>query len=210
MIASVLSWVAKVVSAAHAEWRMPVPNDGRQRIFFGNHTSHLDFMVVWSALPEEMREKTRPVAGSDYWMRGPIRRYLVAKVFKAILLNRKHRHATPEEIAQSAKDGIERMAREMGSDSSIIVFPEGTRGDGKVIAPFKSGLYYLCRLKPDIELVPVYLANMHRILPKGEVVPIPMESKVVFGEPMHFDPRETKEEFLTRARQALVALKESS
>jgi hypothetical protein len=77
------------------------------------------------------------------------------------------------------------------------------------VLPFKSGLYHLCRLKPELELVPVYLANMNRILPKGEVLPVPLLGRVIFGKPMTIEPNEDKTAFLTRAREALLALKNS-
>jgi 1-acyl-sn-glycerol-3-phosphate acyltransferase len=207
MIASLLIRLARVISGARPVWTTKIETD-RQRIFFANHTSHLDFMVVWSALPAHLRVKTRPVAGRDYWVKGPVRRYLSAKVFNGILIERSPASMPVEEKRRAAGDAIERMAEEMGTDYSIIVFPEGTRGTGEEISPFKSGLYYLSKLKPDVELVPVYLDNMNRILPKGEALPVPMLSRVVFGEPLELRRDEPKEQFLGRARSALEALRE--
>lgn len=108
----------------------------------------------------------------------------------------------------AARAGIERMAEEMGTEYSIIVFPEGTRGMGDEILPFKSGLYHVSRLKPGVQLVPVYLDNMNRILPKGEALPVPVLGRVVFGEPMELRLNEPKEHFLARARSALEQLRE--
>lgn len=207
MIAGALVRLAKVISGARAVWTKPIDGEA-QRIFFANHTSHLDFIVVWSALPPGLRSKTRPVAGRDYWMKGPVRRYLSANVFKGILIERTPRSASNEEKRIAARAAIERMAQEMGTEHSIIVFPEGTRGTGDEVSPFKSGLYHLCRIKPAIQLVPVYLDNMNRILPKGEALPVPMLSRVVFGEPMEMRRDEPKEAFLERARSALEHLRE--
>jgi len=208
MIAGALVKLAKVISGARAVWTTPIDGDA-QRIFFANHTSHLDFIVVWSALPMAMRARTRPVAGQDYWMKGRVRRYLSAKVFNAILIERTPSSASAEEKRIAARAAIERMAAEMGTDYSIIVFPEGTRGSGDEIAPFKSGLYHMCMIKPDVQLVPVYLDNMNRILPKGEALPVPMLSRVVFGEPMAMRRDERKEAFLERARSAVERLREN-
>jgi 1-acyl-sn-glycerol-3-phosphate acyltransferase len=141
-------------------------------------------------------------------MKGPVRRYLSRKVFKAILIDRSPASASPEERRVAARVGIERMAEEMGTEYSIIVFPEGTRGTGDEISAFKSGLYHLCKIKPDVQLVPVYLDNMNRILPKGEALPVPMLGRVVFGEPMELRRNEPKEHFLARARSALEQLRE--
>ena len=207
MIAGALARLARFISGAHAVWTTPIEGDA-QRIFFANHTSHLDFIVVWSALPPELRKKTRPVAGRDYWMKGPLRRYLSARAFRGILIERTPPTASNEEKRIAARAAIESMAQEMGSGYSIIVFPEGTRGTGDEISPFKSGLYHLCRLKPNVQLVPVYLDNMNRILPKGEALPVPMLSRVMFGEPMELRRNEEKDAFLERARAALETLRE--
>lgn len=107
----------------------------------------------------------------------------------------------------AARDTVERLAAAMGDRYSLIVFPEGTRGSGEQIGPFKSGLYHLCRARPGLEALPVYLDNMNRILPKGESLPVPMLSRVIFGRPITLGPQEGKEPFLARARAAVVALK---
>lgn len=203
MIGRLLAGVAKLISGARAHWVEP-PSDAGQRVYFGNHTSHLDFVVIWSALSPELRARTRPVAGADYWLRGRIRRYLASRVFNAILIDR----AGPTSSPSTGTRSIQQIADGMGSERSIIVFPEGTRSMDGQVKPFKSGLYHLCRMKPDLELVPVYLANMNRILPKGEVLPAPLLGRVVFGPPMRLRPNEEKGAFLSRARDALLALRD--
>jgi len=203
MVGRLLATVAKIVSGARAHWVQP-PTDARQRLYFANHSSHLDFVVIWSALTPALRARTRPVAGADYWLRGPVRRYLARKVFRAILVDRAGAAASPATAARS----IEQIAEGMGTDQSIIVFPEGTRSHDGDVKPFKSGIYHLCRMKPHLELVPVYLANMNRILPKGEVLPVPLLGRVIFGAPLRLEPGEEKAAFLTRARAAMLALRE--
>lgn len=201
MISFALAWIARIISGATVTWTAQLePN--RQRVYFANHASHLDFILIWSALPPLMRARTRPVAGSDYWGKGPFRRFLSARVFNAILIER----ATTGSLSH-ARESIDAIADGMGTDCSIIVFPEGTRSMDGALLPFKSGLYHLCGLKPGLELVPVYLANMNRILPKGEMLPIPLVGRVIIGAPMRFEPGEEKSAFLARARDALLALK---
>jgi 1-acyl-sn-glycerol-3-phosphate acyltransferase len=203
MIGRLLAGFARLISGASAHWVEP-PTNARQRVYFANHTSHLDFVVIWSALPPDVRARTRPVAGADYWNRGAVRRHLASKVFHAILIERASAGSSPAQATKS----IEQIAAGMGDDRSIIVFPEGTRSmDGEVL-PFKSGLYHLCRMKPDLELVPVYLANMNRILPKGEVLPVPLLGRVIFGPPIRLEANEVKNAFLSRARDALLALRD--
>jgi len=202
VIAGLLASLARLVSGASVFFLSGQPVE-RQRIYFANHTSHLDFVVLWSALPSPVREHTRPVAARDYWERGALRRYLSEKVFRAVLIGRGGTGSVTE-----ARTTIERLVAEMGDRSSLIVFPEGTRGSGEEVAPFKSGLYHLCRQKPGVELLPVYLDNLNRILPKGEMLPVPMLSRVVFGRPMRLEPEETKLRFLERARDAVCALRD--
>lgn len=207
MIATLLASIARVVSGA-AVFYLDRRPDESQRIYFANHTSHLDFVVLWSALPAEVRPFVRPVAGRDYWEKGAVRRYLARKVFRAILIDRPRQTVDGEATLSiaAARRTIDRLAISMGDRDSIIVFPEGTRGSGEEIAPFKSGIYHLCREKPGIALVPVYLDNMNRILPKGELLPVPMLSRVIFGRPMALEPGETKPAFLARARAAVQEL----
>jgi len=174
--------------------------DTCQRVYFANHTSHLDAIVIWSALPAPVRALTRPVAAADYWTAGPIRRYLSNQVFNALLIDR-----TEIKVHRSP---IDLMLEEIGDEYSLIVFPEGGRNSGEEIGEFKSGLYHLCRKRPDLEAVPVHIDNMNRILPRGKILPVPMLSCLSFGPPMWLEAGEPKREFLARAREAVRRLKE--
>ena len=204
MIAAALAAGSRLVSGATVHWHCN-PRPARQRIYFANHSSHLDFIVIWSALPPRLRRCARPVAGRDYWEQGAVRRYLAGHVFHAVLIER---HAPGSDTAQAAaRASIQRMAEEMGDRNSLIVFPEGTRSLNGEVGPFKSGLFHLSRLRPDVELIPVHLENLNRILPKGEALPVPMLSRVVFGPPFHSSRDDEKQQFLTNAREALIQLK---
>jgi 1-acyl-sn-glycerol-3-phosphate acyltransferase len=204
-LASVIAAVARGISGVQVRWQGCRP-DVRQRIYFANHTSHLDFVVLWSALPGEVRARARPVAAKDYWESG-MRAYLAQNVFRAVLVQRGARESTPEQARAEAAAMINRLADAMGETESLIFFPEGTRGSGETLAPFRSGLYYLAKQRPDVELVPVYLENLYRILPKGEVLPVPLVSLLTFGEPMQLGDGEEKRAFLDRASAAVSALR---
>ena len=204
MIETALVSVCRLISGAAVEWRCD-PYADVQRIYFGNHSSHLDFIVIWSALPPRLRRRTRPVAGRDYWERSAVRRYVAAEVFRAVLIERGN--AGSENAVVAARASIEQMAQEMGSRDSLIVFPEGTRSLTGEIGPFKSGLYHLSRARPDAELIPIHLENLNRILPKGEALPVPMLSRVTFGPRLHTRVDEPKDDFLARARAALGQLR---
>lgn len=190
------------MAGVNASWKGARPQH-RQTVFLANHSSHLDFVVLWASLPPYFRSSTRPVAAQDYWSSG-LRKWVAVGVFNAILVAR-HGSAAPN--AQRAAEAIDAIAERMGDEYSIIIFPEGTRGDGEVVAPFKSGLYYLCQRKPGLQLVPVYMENLNRILPKGEFLPVPFVCRVNFGAPTACEPSETKAAFLERMREAVDALR---
>jgi 1-acyl-sn-glycerol-3-phosphate acyltransferase len=196
-----LALLARLLSGSTTRWIDSQP-DPCQRIYFANHTSHLDAVVLWAVLPQAIRALVRPVAAKDYWTAGPIRRYLSSQVFNAILIDR-----TQIKVHQSP---IDMMIREIGQTYSLIVFPEGGRSSGAEpeVGEFKSGLYYLCKRRPDLELIPVHIDNMNRILPRGEVLPVPLLSRITFGPPMWLEAGEPKVAFLERARQAVLRLKD--
>jgi 1-acyl-sn-glycerol-3-phosphate acyltransferase len=206
MIATVIAAASRLISGSVVEWQCD-PRSDVPRIYFANHSSHLDFIVIWAALPPRLRRLARPVAGSDYWNRGAVRRYLAGRVFRAVLIDRSH--AGPANAQASARASLQQMTDAMGDRSSLIVFPEGTRSLNGDVGPFKSGLFYLSRARPDAELIPVYLENLNRILPKGETLPVPMLSRVIFGSCLGGRDSEDKAAFLARAREALLQLRTS-
>ena len=200
LTADALALLVKLLAGGTSRWVDCEPAL-RQRVYFANHTSHLDALVLWTALPPAARVLARPVAARDYWEAGPVRRHLATRVFNAVLLDR-HRvsaRANPIEPLLQALDGERRH--------SLILFPEGTRGNGPEPAPFKSGLYHLARHRPDVELIPVLIDNMNRILPKGELLPVPLLGSVSFGPPLHLKENEDKPTFLARTREAIKALR---
>ncbi|MGI8979923.1 MAG: lysophospholipid acyltransferase family protein [Pirellulaceae bacterium] len=198
LTAAVLSLAAKLLSGATVRWFECQP-DSCQRVYFANHTSHLDALILWASLPRLVREVTRPVAAKDYWNKGPLRRYM-ARTFNALLIDR-------DEI-KVHNSPIDLMIREMGSQHSLIVFPEGTRNTGEEMQEFKSGLYHLSRKRPDLELMPVYIDNLNRVLPRGEFLPVPLLSSITIGPPIWLEPKENKNDFLKRAREAVRRLKD--
>ncbi|HEX3068672.1 MAG TPA: lysophospholipid acyltransferase family protein [Thermoanaerobaculia bacterium] len=191
--------IARILAGGNVR-RVGFTPDDRQRIYFVNHSSHLDFVLVWAALPPRLRSMTRPVAAKDYWDKPGLRRYLGVKVFNAVLVERNPTAGSPNAI-DVLLDGL-------GDKHSLIIFPEGTRGDGTTIASFKSGLYRLGKARPDVDLIPSYINNVNRVLPKGEFVPVPMLASVSFGEPMHVGEDEDKNAFLDRARNAILELRQ--
>jgi 1-acyl-sn-glycerol-3-phosphate acyltransferase len=177
-----------------AFWRGTRPSL-RQRIYFANHTSNLDTVVLWAALQPELRARTRPVAAADYWS-GGLRRRIAIGVLDAVLIDRSGKGAAALDPLHAA----------LAAGDSLVIFPEGGRGPGPLPAPFKSGLYHLARAHPQVEFVPVWLDNIGRALPKGVAIPIPMSARATFGAPVAPAPDEAKDAFLARARDAVIAL----
>lgn len=200
MTAALVIALAKLISGASVRWAGCQPQT-RQRVYFANHTSNLDGVVLWAALPKEIRSKTRPVAAHDYWTANQLRLYLASRVFHAVLIERKR--------VTAQNNPLDLLIEALDQGSSLIIFPEGGRSRGPEVGPFKSGLYHLGRKRPDVELVPVHIDNMNRILPKGEVLPVPLLSCISFGAPIHVEEGESKTAFLERARAAVCNLKQS-
>lgn len=188
---------ARTLTGAHAWWRQPLAARGN-RVYFANHNSHGDFVLLWSCLPAHERRRTRPVAGADYWNTNALKRYIGGRVFRAVLIDRTRR---------DGQDPVAQMAEALNRGESLILFPEGTRNqtDARLL-PFKSGLFHLAESVPDAELVPVWISNLNRVMPKGELVPLPLICSLHFGAPLERVAGEDKATFLERARQALLAL----
>jgi 1-acyl-sn-glycerol-3-phosphate acyltransferase len=200
MIKSLFAALAKLVTGANARWVGSAP-ETRQRIYFANHTSNLDTLVIWASLPSEVRDLTRPVGARDYWTKNKLRLYIANQIFNAVLIERKKPTARDNPLTD--------MLNAMGSTHSLIIFPEGGRQTGTEMAPFKGGIFHLAKDRPDVELVPVLIENLNRILPKGEILPVPLLGGVSFGAPMRLEAGEDKAAFLDRAQAAVKALQKT-
>jgi 1-acyl-sn-glycerol-3-phosphate acyltransferase len=199
LLASLVTGLARIVTGVRPDWRGCLP-EMRQRIYFANHGSHGDFVLIWTVLPRMLRLLTRPVAGADYWDRPGLRGFVGRNVFNALMIDRQPKPAAPHPV--------ELMGKAIAEGSSLILFPEGTRNTtDEPLLPFRSGLYHLGKAKPDIELVPVWIDNISRVMPKGEMLPIPLLCSVVFGAPIMVAAGEAKDAFLERARSVLLALR---
>jgi 1-acyl-sn-glycerol-3-phosphate acyltransferase len=189
---------ARIVTGVRGEWQGCLP-EARPRIYFANHTSHGDFVLIWTVLPAALRRYTRPVAAADYWRQGRLRRFIGEKVFDAVLIDR--------DPASRQSDPIEILLAALDRGASLIFFPEGTRNlTDQRLLPFRSGLYHLAGARPQVELVPVWIDNLNRVLPKGEVIPLPLLCTVTFGTPLSLMPGEDIGPFRERSRAALLAL----
>ena len=176
-----------------------LPFGTQQKVYYANHGSHGDFVLVWISLPRRWRIHTRPVAGADYWLTGRFKSFIIQNVFNALLIARNSDN--PREITEQMRAALE-------AGDSLIIFPEGTRNtdDNTVLLPFKTGIYHLAASRPDTEFVPIWIHNINRVLPKGKVLPVPLLCDVKIGEALRLQEGEGKEAFLERSRNALLAL----
>lgn len=187
---------ARSFTGLNVRWLGSKPARTR-RIYFANHTSHLDFLLLWAALPPWLRAMTRPVAAGDYWRDG-LRRYLAERVFRSVFVER--------HCPDRSDSPVTPMLEALDRGDSIILFPEGTRGTGDELLPFKSGIFHIVSELPGVELVPVWMGNACRVLPKGAFLPLPLICSVTFGPPTQIESNEEKAAFLSRLRQSLLEL----
>jgi len=201
-----LSAVARLITGAQGHWK-GCPPKAEQRIYFANHQSHLDWVLIWAALPSELRSVTRPIAAKDYWTSSPFKHWITREVFNAVYVNRTGPKGPSRVGTDDLEDPLEPLADALKNGDSLVIFPEGTRSNKGLPQAFKSGLYHLAEQFPGVQLIPTWIDNVQRVMPKGEVVPVPILCTVTFGAPITLQPGEDKRLFLQRTRDAVVALK---
>ena len=192
-----LAFLARLITGAQGHW-LGCPPKAEQRIYFANHQSHFDWVLIWAALPRDLRAMTRPIAAKDYWTSTPLKHWITREIFNAVYVNRQR---TDDE------DPLEPLMAALRNGDSLVIFPEGTRGNKPEPAVFKAGLYHLAEAFPGVQLIPCWIDNVQRVMPKGEVVPVPVLCSVIFGAPLALQAGEDKRAFLARARDAVLALR---
>jgi len=190
-----LATIARLITGAQGHWYGSPPK-AEQRIYFANHQSHFDWVLIWAALPHDLRAITRPIAARDYWTSTPLKHWITREIFNAVYVSRER---------SADEDPLEPLMEALRNGDSLVIFPEGTRGNKGEPAAFKAGLYHLAEAFPEVQLIPAWIDNVQRVMPKGEVVPVPILCSVTFGAPLVLEPGEDKRAFLDRAREAVLA-----
>jgi 1-acyl-sn-glycerol-3-phosphate acyltransferase len=195
--AVLIAFVARLITGTQGHWK-GCPPKAEQRIYFANHQSHFDWVLIWAALPRDLRATTRPIAARDYWTATPFKHWITREVFHAVYVDRQR---------TDDQDPLEPLIEALEHGDSLVIFPEGTRSNQGEPQPFKSGLFHLAERFPQVQLIPAWIHNVQRVMPKGEVVPVPILCTVTFGAPLAHVDGEDKREFLERARQAVIGLR---
>ena len=192
-----LAGLARLITGAQGHW-YGCPPKAEQRIYFANHQSHFDWVLIWAALPRDLRTRTRPIAARDYWTSSRFKAWITREIFNAVYVSR---------VRTADEDPLEPLVEALESGDSLVIFPEGTRSNKSEPQAFKAGLYHLAEKFPGVQLIPVWIDNVQRVMPKGEVVPVPILCSVTFGAPLQLGAGEDKREFLARAREAVLGLR---
>ncbi len=172
-------------------------NRADQFIVVANHNSHFDSVSIMAALPRNKLRMTRAVAAQDYFGKG-ISGFFMNLFFNAILIKRKHEEGEPS--------AIEALDKCIKNGDSLILFPEGTRGEPGVITDFKKGIAILLQRNPQVPFIPVYLDGFGRVLPKDKWMIIPLVCKVRFGEPVMAHTQDI-DSLLEVVKEAILHLK---
>lgn len=214
LVSNSLIGIVRLLLGASPRWIGCAPENlsSKQCVYFANHTSHIDTLALWAALPPDLRNNVRPVAAKDYWMGNALKRYIALKCLNVVLLERElnNSRAPKSNSDTKSKHPLTPLIDALKQGDSLIIFPEGTRKAQALPSAFKSGIHRLWEQFPEVAFIPVYLENLHRSMPKGSLVPVPLICTVRFGTPLLRVADESKIEFLHRAHGEVLSAAESS
>ena len=149
----------------------------KQFIIVANHNSHLDTMAIMASIPSSIIHKVKPVAAADHFGKTKLQERLSNYLINTILIQRKRDKDHPE------NDPINKMIKALDEGFSLILFPEGTRGEPEVQQPLKPGIAYVLSQRPTIKYVPAYMKGMGKAMPKDDSLIVPFNSSLTYGKP---------------------------
>ena len=157
-------------------WGVEVEVVGREQVVPGqpyvvmsNHLSWVDIPVLFLALPEPpgflaKRELTRVP-------------FLAAALRNGghVIIDRGHR--------AHARASLDAAAQEVRSGKTVLIFPEGTRGDSATIGAFKKGGFHLAK-SAQVPILPVGVRGCRAVFPRGGLLVRPGRVEVHIGAPI--------------------------
>ena len=191
--------LARFLTGADVIGRERLPTAG-PAIVVANHTSHVDTLLLLSIFPARILGRVRPVAAADYFLRGPMIGWFSRTLVGIVPVVRTH--ALHEDVLGPARAAL-------AAGDIVIVFPEGTRGPATdALGPLKTGVARLAAAFPQAPVTPVWIEGAGRVLPKGAVLPAPMNCTALVGEPIRWSG--DKAGFMEALRAGLEALRKSA
>lgn len=175
----------------------------KQFVLASNHNSHADAVNIMTAIPSSMLANTHPVAAADYFGRSRFVSFISWLFLNLILIPRKRAKEEGED------DPIAIMDKAIKNGKSIILFPEGSRGDAGKLQPFKKGIGLLMEMNRNVPIIPIYMEGIGRVLPKGNKIMLPSLTKIYIGDPIYVE-NESAAEITILIEQKVLALKEKS
>ncbi len=194
-------WFLKLIVGVKFDNREILKNEP-QFIILANHNSHLDTITLLASLPSTIIHKVKPVAAGDYFGKTKLSNWLSSYFINALLIDRKNMKNNPDEAP------IPKMISELEKGNSLILFPEGTRGNPEELQPFKRGVGLVLCKKPEVPYIPAFLSGMGKNLPKGNTIIVPFNSSIRFGNPKRISIDDSKE-IIKQIEADILKLKES-
>jgi 1-acyl-sn-glycerol-3-phosphate acyltransferase len=196
MLVAVARPLARFFTGADIVGRERLPVNG-PAIVAANHASHVDTLLLLTMFPARTLDRVRPAAAADYFLKGPVMSWFSRNIIGIVPVERKK--------AGSGEDVLAPLRDALAAGDIVIIFPEGTRGDGEAMAQLKSGVARLAEAFPEAPVTPAWLQGAGRVLPKGALLPVPMNCTVLVGEALHWAGQ--RDAFMEDLRHRLETLK---
>jgi len=196
--------LALFLTGADVAGRERLPLKG-PAIVAANHASHVDTLLLLAIFPSRAVARVRPVAAADYFLRDPVIGWFSRQVIGIVPVARLR---AGQRTRNDGEDVLAPARAALAAGDIVVVFPEGTRGDGDHLGQLKGGVARLAQAFPEAPVTPVWIQGAGRVLPKGQVLPAPLNCAVLVGEPLAWTG--DRPAFMARLRAALLALKDQA
>ena len=155
--------------------RMP---DAGPAIVIANHNSHLDTLLLLSLFKTKLLHRLRPVAAADYFLKSGFSAWISLNLIGILPIRRDRK--------RGEKDPLNACYRALERGDILIIFPEGSRGAPEEMSSFKTGIARIARQFPKVPIIPIYIQNAGRALPKGKKVPVPLVFSAIVGQALYY------------------------